>query len=230
MDSDKTSVASLTKALQDKDKQIDILKHQIEECTKEMDKSSALINNLNKNMSTSEFFSVAKSQHVSLTGLFAASKMISQGGAAYFSKEADQKIKFLENLLRESESRVRDAEDHASDKEKQLTEALNRLNEYESGDYQLQQAVGEIKNYKNQVKIRDRDIETLTKHVNKIDYVLNEVLEENDELRAKLGMEPREKINVEELKDLKAVRAQESRAVVHVLQKEVRIVTQRKYE
>lgn len=96
------------------------------------------------------------------------------------------------------------------------------MDDYESGDYQLQQAVGEIKNYKNQIKIRDRDIETLTKHINKIDYVLNEALEENDALRAKLGMEPKEKINLDELKDLKAVRAQETRAINHVLQKEVR--------
>ena len=142
-------------------------------------------------------------------------------GSGFLSKEAEQKIKFLENLLKESETRVRDAEDHAAEKEKAFADVLKRLDEYESGDYQLEQAVGEIKSYKNQLKIRDRDIETLTKHVNKIDYVLNDVLEENDELRARLGMEPREKINVDELKDLKAVRAQESRAVVHVLRKEV---------
>jgi hypothetical protein len=49
MDSDKTSVASLTKGIQDKDKQIEILKQQIEEYTKEMDKSSAIISNLSKN-------------------------------------------------------------------------------------------------------------------------------------------------------------------------------------
>jgi centrosomal protein CEP290 len=149
--------------------------------------------------------------------------MFSQGSTGFHSKEAEQKIKFLENLLKDSETRIKDAESHASDKEKALAEALNRLDDYESGDYQLQQAVGEIKNNKNQIKIRDRDIETLTKHVNKIDFVLNEALEENDELRARLGMEPREKINVEELRDLKAVRAQESRAVVHVLQKEVNL-------
>ena len=50
MDSDKTSVASLTKGLQDRDKQIEILKQQIVDCTKEMDKSAAIISNFNKNM------------------------------------------------------------------------------------------------------------------------------------------------------------------------------------
>ena len=37
------------KGIQDKDKQIEILKQQIEEYTKEMDKSSAIISNLSKN-------------------------------------------------------------------------------------------------------------------------------------------------------------------------------------
>jgi hypothetical protein len=48
VDSDKASVSVLTKALQEKDKQIDILKKQIDEYAKEMDKSAALINNLNQ--------------------------------------------------------------------------------------------------------------------------------------------------------------------------------------
>ncbi len=139
----------------------------------------------------------------------------------YANREAEQKVKFLENMLRENDQRLREAEEHAMQKEKELTDALNRLDAYESGDYQLQDAVNEIKSLKGQIKIRDRDIETLTKHLTKIDYVLNEALEENDDLRAKLGMEPKEKISLDELKDLKAVRAQENRAFVHVLKKEI---------
>ena len=74
---------------------------------------------------------------------------------------------------------------------------------------------------KTQIKIRDRDIETLTKHLNKLDYQLEDVLQENDDLRAKLGMEPKEKLNLDELNNLRAIRAQENRAYVYVLQKEV---------
>ncbi len=139
----------------------------------------------------------------------------------YVNREAEQKVKYLETVLKENDQRVRDCEECLIKKEKELTEALNRLNAYESGDYQLQDAVGEIKSLKAKINIRDRDIETLTKHLTKIDYVLNDALEENDDLRAKLGMEPKEKINMEELKDLKAMRAQESRAFVHILKKEV---------
>jgi centrosomal protein CEP290 len=124
-------------------------------------------------------------------------------------------------MLRENETRLRESEQHASNKEKELLEAINRLRDYESGDYQLQQAVNEIKALKNQIKIRDRDIETLTKHLNKLDFTLNDVLEENDDFRAKLGMQPREKLNLDELNNLRAIRAQENRAYVYVLQREV---------
>ena len=61
----------------------------------------------------------------------------------------------------------------------------------------------------------------MTKSINRIDFTLNEILEENDDLRAKLGMEPREKLDLEDMNHLKAVRAQESRAVMHVLKREV---------
>jgi centrosomal protein CEP290 len=125
-------------------------------------------------------------------------------------------------MLRDNDVRLKESEQHAGNKEKELNEALNRLKEYESGDYQLQQAVNEIKGLKSQLNVRDRNIETLTKHINKLDFTLNDILEENDDLRAKLGMEPREKINLDELNNLRALRAQENRAYVYVLQREVK--------
>ena len=48
MDSDKATVSALAKTIQDKDKQIEILKKQAEDYAREMDKSTAVINNLNK--------------------------------------------------------------------------------------------------------------------------------------------------------------------------------------
>lgn len=124
-------------------------------------------------------------------------------------------------MLRDADERLKDSEQHASDKERELAELLNRMKEYESGDYQLQQAVDEIKGLKGQIKVRDRDIENLIKNLNNLDFTLNGILEENDELRARLGMDPREKLDLEDLNNLKAVRAQESRAVMHVLKREI---------
>ena len=147
--------------------------------------------------------------------------MMSKNSQFNANKQSEQKIIFLENMLRDSDTRLKDSEEHAAAKEKELAELLNRMREYESGDYQLQQAVNEIKGLKGQIKVRDRDIENLTKTVNKIDCTLNEILEENEELRAKLGMDPREKLDIEEMNNLKAVRAQENRAVMHVLKREI---------
>jgi centrosomal protein CEP290 len=147
--------------------------------------------------------------------------MYSKSAGYNINKQAEQKIIYLENMLRENDGRLKESEQHAISKEKELNEALTRLREYESGDYQLQQAVNEIKGLKNQIKIRDRDIETLTKHLNKLDFTLNDVLEENDDFRAKLGMQPKEKLNLDELNNLRAIKAQENRAYVYVLQREV---------
>ena len=106
---------------------------------------------------------------------------------------------FLERMVREGEERLKECEQHAADKERELAEVARRMREYEAGDYQLQEAVDEIKGLKGQIRVRDRDIENLTKSLNKLDCTLGEVLEENDELRAKLGMEPKEKLDLDEV-------------------------------
>ena len=54
IDSDKATVSALTKTIQERDKQIEFLKKQGEEFAKEMDKSTAVINNLNKTFNESK--------------------------------------------------------------------------------------------------------------------------------------------------------------------------------
>jgi chromosome segregation ATPase len=134
----------------------------------------------------------------------------------------EKKIKYLESILKETQNRLRECETHTVKTEQERLEAVNRLEAYEKGDYQLQEAVGEIKNLKNQIKLRDRDIEKYIRYVNKLDYALFTVLEEDDELRAQLGLDPRKKLNLEEMNDLRAVKSHENRAIVHVLKKEVK--------
>lgn len=198
LDSDKTTVTALTRAVAEKDRQMELLKRQCEEYAREMDKSTTVIQGLNKTFSEN-------------------SKIYSKSSQYNATKGLEQKIVFLERMVGDGEERLKESEAHAAEKEKELAEVAKRMREYESGDYQLQEAVDEIKGLKGQIRVRDRDIENLTKSLNKVDVTLNEVLEENDELRAKLGMEPKEKLDLEEVSQLKAVRSQEVRAVMHVL-------------
>ena len=53
IDSDKVTVSALTRAVQEKDKSIELLKKQLEEFAREMDKSTAVINNLNRTFNES---------------------------------------------------------------------------------------------------------------------------------------------------------------------------------
>ncbi|XP_071477104.1 centrosomal protein of 290 kDa-like [Diadema antillarum] len=200
IDTDKTSVIALSKALQEKDTQLAALRQQLEESAREMDERAEELEML-KNDATKGDAPVVRLQNM-ITKL-------------------RETLKEQEKEMKGAEERAQQAEADARQKDKELSEAINRMKDYEDGEYGLAEAVQEIKLGKKQIALRERNIEQLTQNVNKLEIQLNELLEENEELRSRLGFEPKRPIDMEQARLQRGTQQQQDRALNQVLTKEV---------
>ena len=66
-----------------------------------------------------------------------------------------------------------------------------------------------------------RTVEDLTKYINKCEEKINDLYDENEDLREKLGLDPKEPLDLGEYRKKKGLRLQEDRALNRVLQKEI---------
>ena len=66
-----------------------------------------------------------------------------------------------------------------------------------------------------------RQIEELTQYINKCELKINDLFDEVEELRERLGLDPKEPIDLGEFRKKKSVRTQEEKALNQVLRKEV---------
>uniref|UniRef100_A0A8C6RHT0 Centrosomal protein 290 n=1 Tax=Nannospalax galili TaxID=1026970 RepID=A0A8C6RHT0_NANGA len=181
--------------------QIKMLTEQIGQYTKDMEKNTFIIedlkNELQRDKGTSNF-----------------------NQQTHYMK-IHSKVQILEEKTKEAERIAELAEADAREKDKELVEALKRLKDYESGVYGLEDAVIEIKNCKNQIKIRDREIESLTKEINKLEMKINDILDENEALRERAGLEPKTMIDLTEFRNSKCLKQQQYRAENQILLKEI---------
>ena len=141
MDSERKSVAVLSKALDDRDKQIEMLSSQLKTTVSDLHDNAALIDDVR-------------------------ARVVNAGGGptdATRKKITSQQsaIKQLEEQLLDMEKRTAEAEGDARDKDKELNELHEKMSLYEQGLYGLPEAVKEIKQCKVQVRERDRTIEKL---------------------------------------------------------------------
>ncbi|XP_030675745.1 centrosomal protein of 290 kDa [Nomascus leucogenys] len=197
LDADKSNVMALQQGIQERDSQIKMLTEQVEQYTKEMEKNTFIIEN----------------------------ELQRSKGASTLSQQTHMKIQstldILKEKTKEAERTAELAEADAREKDKELVEALKRLKDYESGVYGLEDAVVEIKNCKNQIKIRDREIEILTKEINKLELKINDFLDENEALREHVGLEPKTMIDLTEFRNSKRLKQQQYRAENQILLKEI---------
>ncbi|XP_028638864.1 centrosomal protein of 290 kDa [Grammomys surdaster] len=201
LDADKSNIMALKQGIQERDSQIKMLTEQVEQYTKEMEKNTFIIedlkNELQKDKGTSNIYQ-----------------------QTHYLK-IHSKVQILEEKTKEAERTAELAEADAREKDKELVEALKRLKDYESGVYGLEDAVIEIKNCKAQIKIRDGEIEVLTKEINKLEMKINDVLDENEALRERAGLEPKTMIDLTEFRNSKRLKQQQYRAENQVLLKEI---------
>nr|XP_054487141.1 centrosomal protein of 290 kDa isoform X2 [Agelaius phoeniceus] len=200
LDVDRNSILSLQQGVQERDAQIRLLTEQVEQYTKEMEKNAFVIEKLKDDLQKDKGHSSLAQQN--------------QVG------DMQEKFKMLEERTMEAEKSAELAEAHAREKDKELVETLKRMRDYELGIYGLEEAVAEIKDLRKQVKIREHEIESLIKEVNKLELKINDLLDENEELRERLGLEPKTMIDLNEFRNSKALKQQQYRAENQILLQE----------
>ncbi|XP_063223757.1 centrosomal protein of 290 kDa-like [Bacillus rossius redtenbacheri] len=166
IDAERSKVALLMQALQKREDQIDLLRDQLENATREMEKSAGLIEKLKP---------PAKSKKSVIHDVDAEAAMKLK------LDEAEKKISQLEEELKSSD-------EDARVKAEELAMAVARLRQYESGEYGLAQAVEEIKELRAQMGVRERHIQQLVQEANRLHAALDELEERNFALREKLGL------------------------------------------
>ncbi|XP_036615279.1 centrosomal protein of 290 kDa [Trichosurus vulpecula] len=210
LDADKNNIIALQQGIQERDGQIKMLTEQVEQYTKEMEANTLIIEDLR-----SELRQNRGSSAVSQLNHFV---------------EMQTKLQNLEMKNKEAERTAELAEADAREKDKELVETLKRLKDYEAGLYGLEDAVAEIKTYKSQVKIRDREIEELTKEMNKLELKINDFLDENEDLRERLGLDPKTMIDLTEFRKSKNLKQQQYKAENQVLLKEIESLEEERLE
>ncbi|XP_064306563.1 centrosomal protein of 290 kDa isoform X2 [Phalacrocorax carbo] len=210
LDVGRNSILALQQGVQERDAQIRLLTEQVEQYTKEMELNALVIEELKNDLQKDKGrLSLAQQNRIG---------------------DMQEKLKMLEERTKEAEKSAELAEADAREKDKELVEALKRMRDYELGIYGLEEAVAEIKDLKKQIKIRDHEIETLIKEVNKLELKINDFLDENEELRERLGLEPKTMIDLNEFRNSKVLKQQRYRAENHILLQEIERLEEERIE
>ncbi|KAL2094036.1 hypothetical protein ACEWY4_011348 [Coilia grayii] len=201
LDSDKNNLLALQQAVQERDNQIKMLSVQVEQYTKEMEKNTTLIEELKKPQRKER-------------GPLATAQLRKM-------EDLQAKVSAAERRAVEAEHLTELAEKDARLKDKELSDILTRLRVYESGTDGLEAAIAEIKQCKNQIMIRDDETQALTSQINNLELKMNDLLDQNEVLRERLGLNPEEEVDLTEFRRSKVLKQRQYKSENQVLLKEI---------
>ncbi|XP_031417585.1 centrosomal protein of 290 kDa [Clupea harengus] len=201
MDTDKNNLLALQQAVQERDHQIKMLSDQVEQYTNEMEKNTELIEELKKPLRKER-------------GPLTAVQLRRMEGL-------QTKVTAAERKALEAEHQAELAEKDARLKDKELSDTLTRIRVYESGTDGLGAAIAEIKECKNQTAIRDAEARAMTREINTLEMRMNDLLDQNEALRERLGLNQEEEVDLTEFRRSKALKQRQYKAENQVLMKEI---------
>ena len=197
----KQNISVLSKAIQERDDQIEKLQDKLKDASKDLESSATLIEEL---------------KGTKKDGVDPIQKSLMNVRSQLY--EAEQKVKDLKE-------QVHEAEESAKDKSEELSDAITKLRRYETGEYGLKEAVDEIQSLKKGIKAREKQVEELMNQCNNLQYENGEIAEENSEFREKLGLDRRQQSMEKSYQPVNklpsSMNSRQDRALVQVMQKEI---------
>ncbi|XP_031338487.1 centrosomal protein of 290 kDa isoform X2 [Photinus pyralis] len=170
---DKAYVGVLNKAISERDDQLTELRIRLQEATKEMDKSTKLINQI-----TSE-------KNACIRRIDESSSII---------KNLKNQLKAAHERCQELQDNIKYADQLVENKQKDINEILDKLKQ--DGQIELSKGLEEVQNLKSKVRAQDKQITDYVKIMNKLQTSIDCIANENSALRNKLGVPEDEEVSI----------------------------------
>ncbi|XP_076036930.1 centrosomal protein of 290 kDa-like [Oratosquilla oratoria] len=167
-----TVILELEKKVEERNKEVNRLQTQLAEATQEINSCAQLITTLKRKRSLTEDDNTSTLYEL--------------------RQELHEAKLHNEHLRKQLVSAEEDAQAHAHD----LSVVIGELQLFMAGEFSLADAVKELKETRGQVRIRDSQLVHLTALVNSFQMNINDILDENVQLREQLKLEPREDIDL----------------------------------